>query len=339
MKHGEENSTAGEISREQGTVIGGERILFLGAHCDDIEIGCGGTAARLARSRAIAFAIAADCGPNRKDEARTAAAQLGLAESAGNLFFGFIPDNRLEERKDVLQNWLKELVARFTPDTVFVHRGDDTHPDHEALYKVALRVFVHQAIYLYPIPKLAAQATAFQANCYVDISAFIRAKLALCACHASQAGKGIYLDPEQIKATACNAHVTGFGKTGGYAEAFRIHVTRAAAAPPPGTSPTRAAAPEGQGGRPPSGPAPGDSVPTAAPTVVPEAKQGRGADKAALRAALNGRSHGEILEIGAEIEVGLSPAMDKAAAIAALLDWASTPERWEALRRAIGGAA
>ena len=41
----------------------GRRILFLGAHADDIEIGCGGTAAKYAAAgRAIAFAQAADCG-------------------------------------------------------------------------------------------------------------------------------------------------------------------------------------------------------------------------------------------------------------------------------------
>jgi hypothetical protein len=71
----------------------------------------------------------------------------------------------------------------------------------------------------------------------------------------------------------------------------------------------------------------------------PDAAPGSSHGKTALRRALNGRAHGEILEIGAEIETGLSPAMDKAAAIAALLDWASTPARREALRRAIGGAA
>jgi hypothetical protein len=70
-----------------------------------------------------------------------------------------------------------------------------------------------------------------------------------------------------------------------------------------------------------------------------DAAPGSSPDKAALRRALNRRDHGEILEIGAEIEAGLAPAMSKAAAIAALLNWASTPERREALRRAIGGPA
>ena len=57
------------------------RVLFLGAHCDDIEIGCGGTAAKLkAEGRTFAFAIATDCGDQRSNEARAAAAHLALME-------------------------------------------------------------------------------------------------------------------------------------------------------------------------------------------------------------------------------------------------------------------
>jgi len=203
------------------------QILFLGAHCDDIEIGCGGTAAKLnATGRAIAFAVAADCGHARRQEAIAAAATLHLSEANGTLFLGLIPDGRLEERKDVLQNWLKAIVEKFQPDIVFVHHGADTHPDHEALYRVSIRVFNRESLLLYPIPKLAAQATPFQPSHYEDISDFMKEKLGLCACHGSQAGKGVYLDPEQIKDTARMVYRSAYNKSGGYAEAFRIHVSR-----------------------------------------------------------------------------------------------------------------
>jgi LmbE family N-acetylglucosaminyl deacetylase len=104
----------------------GTRIMFLGAHYDDIEIGCGGTAAKLAAAgHAIAFAIAADCGAVRKKEATAAATLLKLSEAKGTLFLGLIPNGRLEERQDVLQNWLKVVSDQFKPDTVFVHHGAD----------------------------------------------------------------------------------------------------------------------------------------------------------------------------------------------------------------------
>jgi LmbE family N-acetylglucosaminyl deacetylase/class 3 adenylate cyclase/tetratricopeptide (TPR) repeat protein len=211
----------------------GNRILFLGAHCDDTEIGCGGTAAKYAAAGcAVAFAIAANCGPERRNEAQAAAGRLGLKIADNSLFFGFIPDGRLAEAQDVLQNWLKDVVERFSPDTVFVHHGADTHPDHEALYRVSIRVFNRQNLLLYSIPKLAAQATPFQANYYEDISEFLQTKLELCACHVSQAAKSIYLNPSQIKAVAQVAYLSGFGQSGGYAEAFKIHVTRSSPAKP-----------------------------------------------------------------------------------------------------------
>ena len=209
------------------THLPGQRFLFLGAHCDDVEIGGGGTAAKLqSAGREIAFAVAADCGSERKAEARAAAALLGLNDQNRRLFLGFIPDARLAERTDVLANWLKDILAQFRPETVFVHHGADTHPDHEALYKAAIRVFVEQSIYLYSIPKLAGQVTPFLPNHYEDITAFLDPKLALCACHHSQAGKGIYLDPDQIRDVARMTFRTAFGRSGGYAEAFRLHVTR-----------------------------------------------------------------------------------------------------------------
>src|SRR5271163_3968538 len=78
----------------------GDRILFIGAHCDDIEIGCGGTAAKLAAmGRSVAFAIAADCGAGRRAEAIEAAAKLGLKEEEATVWFGGLPDRLLYQHQ------------------------------------------------------------------------------------------------------------------------------------------------------------------------------------------------------------------------------------------------
>ncbi len=64
-----------EALPEAGLTHYGSKFLFVGAHCDDIEIGCGGTAAKLASMRrAVTFAVATDCGAVRQHEARKAAA-------------------------------------------------------------------------------------------------------------------------------------------------------------------------------------------------------------------------------------------------------------------------
>src|SRR5580658_1425605 len=116
------------------TLIAG-RILFIGAHCDDIEIGCGGTAAKFAQSGfPIAFAIATpeNSDPKedrnssriaekdlkeRKVEAADAAAVIGLSEANRNLFFGSFPDGELDQRYKELREWLKNVAKEFKPDT------------------------------------------------------------------------------------------------------------------------------------------------------------------------------------------------------------------------------
>jgi len=208
-----------------GSIDFGSKILFLGAHCDDIEIGCGGTAAKLSsRGHQIAFAVAADCGHARMAEARAAAAILGLTEANGRLVFGSIPDTRLEERKSELRLWLKLLLDRFNPETVFAHRRD-AHSDHQAVYDVATQVFESKKVLLFYIPK-ALPEPAFVPRYVEDITAQIVQKLAMCACHATQAGKGIYLDPAEIERNASHFFKQTFPKSHlkGYAEAFEIHM-------------------------------------------------------------------------------------------------------------------
>ena len=118
------------------------RVLFIGAHCDDIEIGCGGIAAKCADGQcAIAFAIATNCGAERTREAQEAAKQLSLTEDASNLFVGRVQDGQLDSNKELLRSWLKEVKAKFNPETVFVHHGGDTHSDHKALYEASIAVF------------------------------------------------------------------------------------------------------------------------------------------------------------------------------------------------------
>ncbi|HXM61769.1 MAG TPA: PIG-L deacetylase family protein [Terriglobales bacterium] len=209
----------------------GTNILFLGAHCDDIEIGCGGTATKLsALGCKITFAVATNCGPHREDEAREAASKLGLRESDGRICFGGIPDGYLDQEKDELQKWLDALRRTIQPDTVFVHHPDN-NSDHETLFKVAIRCFNEQTVLQYYVPQLDTRRTSFPANVTEDIGSYIETKLEMCACHKSQADKPIYLHPEVLRANALvffvEAHSTPKSVTSiGYAEAFRVHLLR-----------------------------------------------------------------------------------------------------------------
>lgn len=134
--------------------LGAERILCLGAHCDDIEIGCGGTLLKLLESSPgvhvdwIVFSSSAV----REAEARAGAARFladagsanVVVESFRERYFPYVPE--LKEYFDV-------LGATLRPDIVFTHFRDDLHQDHVLLANLALNTFRDHLILEYEIPK------------------------------------------------------------------------------------------------------------------------------------------------------------------------------------------
>jgi len=138
--------------------LGGGRlrtVLFLGARCDGIEIGCGGTALRLiaANSGLEVHWTVFSSESERALEARRAA-ELFL-EGAGerhveilefrNSCFSYVV-SAIKERFDALK-------ARVSPDVVFTHYGKDLHQDHNLLPELAWNALRGHLILEYEIPK------------------------------------------------------------------------------------------------------------------------------------------------------------------------------------------
>jgi LmbE family N-acetylglucosaminyl deacetylase len=211
------------------------RILFIGAHCDDIEIGCGGTAAKFkANGFPVAFATAtprcdgdAIC-ETRKNEATKAAALLDLSVDKGNLFFGNLPDGGLHQDTTKVREWLKSVSTQFQPNTVFVHREDE-HSDHKAIFQIATGVFQQKNVFLYPIPRPAPDIP-FTGNCVIHISDFIEMKVAMCECHASQRQRPIYVSRDSVLTNAHACYLRWLGGPAvnekGYAEEFQLRAWR-----------------------------------------------------------------------------------------------------------------
>jgi len=133
----------------------GIRILCLGAHCDDIEIGCGGTLMNmLQRSRdAEVHWIAFSSDPARAEEARSSAG-IFLEGAAGrtieietfrNGYFPYIG----AEIKDRFEG----LKQRFAPDMIFTHYRGDLHQDHRTISELTWNTFRNHLILEYEIPK------------------------------------------------------------------------------------------------------------------------------------------------------------------------------------------
>lgn len=213
------------------TFIAG-RILFIGAHCDDIEIGCGGTAAKfVSKSHPIAFATATlpqdeKMAETRRREAINAAALLGLSEQRRSMFFGPLLDGDLNRKHKELREWLKAVAAEFRPDTVFVHRAGE-HSDHIAIHDVSKGVFENKNVFLYCIPRQAPD-TPFVGTCGIAVSDFIETKIAMCECHSSQ--RAIYISRDSVVTTAHNCYLRWYGATkmreDGYAEEFILRAWR-----------------------------------------------------------------------------------------------------------------
>lgn len=138
------NSTTGENLK----------ILCLGAHSDDIEIGCGGTILRLAKQypRSEFHWVVFNAIGKRKREANRAA-QLFAGSRLRRTFLktfhdGFMPYSG-SEVKSVFENELKKL----SPNLIFTHNGTDAHQDHRLISQLTWNTFRDHFILEYEIPK------------------------------------------------------------------------------------------------------------------------------------------------------------------------------------------
>ena len=131
------------------------RVLFLGAHCDDIEIGCGGTALELARRHpalAAHWVVLSGSG-ERAGEAERAAARF-LAGAAGReVVVERFRDGYLPYEGGRVKDFFESLKARLDPDLVFTHHREDGHQDHRLVSELTWNTFRDHVILEYEVPK------------------------------------------------------------------------------------------------------------------------------------------------------------------------------------------
>ena len=131
------------------------RVLFLGAHSDDIEIGCGGTVLELLQARPdtelrwVVFSAAGE----RGDEARRAAEHfIGNRASTAVQLHAF-RDGFFPVAFEAIKEEFEVIARSFTPDIVFTHRREDRHQDHRTISDLAWNTFRRALILEYEIPK------------------------------------------------------------------------------------------------------------------------------------------------------------------------------------------
>jgi len=131
------------------------RILCLGAHSDDIEIGCGGTMLRLLETytNVTCHWVVFTAEGARAREARTGAGRFLRRAAASNIMLhtfrnGFFPSLAAD-----IKTTFEELKGAVSPDLIFTHYRGDLHQDHRTLAELTWNTFRDHTIFEYEVPK------------------------------------------------------------------------------------------------------------------------------------------------------------------------------------------
>ena len=133
----------------------GYKVLCLGAHSDDIEIGCGGTILRLAKECNIQelWWVVFAAKEQRASEARESANFFLEGVPKQNVIIqsfrdGFFPYSGAE-----IKDYFEELKAMASPDVIFTHYRQDLHQDHRLVSDLTWNTFRDHVILEYEIVK------------------------------------------------------------------------------------------------------------------------------------------------------------------------------------------
>ncbi|HET9986332.1 MAG TPA: PIG-L deacetylase family protein [Longimicrobiales bacterium] len=131
------------------------RLLCLGAHPDDIEIGCGGTVLRLLAERpggSVDWIVFSGSEPRAAEARRGAALFLGDAAEARVSVHRF-RDGFFPYLGGEIKELFESLKATLAPDVIFTHHAHDLHQDHRVIAELTWNTFRDQLILEYEIPK------------------------------------------------------------------------------------------------------------------------------------------------------------------------------------------
>lgn len=129
-------------------------VLCVGAHCDDIEIGCGGTLLHLKETfprLTFHWVVLSASGP-RGQEA-TKAAELFTAGCKKQVVLEHYRDGFLPYSGGQVKDFFEEMKGQVLPDLIFTHWHGDAHQDHRLISELTWNTFRNHLILEYEIPK------------------------------------------------------------------------------------------------------------------------------------------------------------------------------------------
>jgi LmbE family N-acetylglucosaminyl deacetylase len=200
----------------RGTIPGIARVLAIGCHADDIEIGCGGTLLTIARGNPdvqVTWVVLTADGPRVNEAKSSAAAFLGDLDSDVRVLRHretFLPYDGAEVKES-----FEELKA-VEPDLIFTHTRSDLHQDHRLACELTWNTFRDHLILEYEVPKYDGDLGA--PNLFVPLDQSVVAdKLRLLHEHFPSQAERHWFDDELFRGLM---RLRGMESATEYAEAF-----------------------------------------------------------------------------------------------------------------------
>jgi len=200
--------------------FGSLNILCLGAHSDDIEIGCGGTILQLSEKypNCVFHWVVFSAIGVREAEAKDALSRFVPTGRLKGLMLKNFPDAFMPFMGAEVKRVFEELKGAVSPDLIFTHNRKDAHQDHRLLSELTWNTFRDHLILEYEIPKYDGDLG--QPNVFVPLEAEAceRKINYIWDSFASQRSKpwfrqDTFLSLMRLRGMECNA-------SSGYAEAF-----------------------------------------------------------------------------------------------------------------------
>lgn len=196
------------------------RLLFIGAHCDDIEIGCGGTVIELLKAypNAEVHWVVLSSGAVRAREARRASQALLRGVRSAHVTIKDFRECVFPSIMVEIKQFFEEMKRSMSPDVVFAHYREDLHQDHRVVGELVWNTFRDHVILEYEIPKFDGDLGSPSVFVPVSRAAMKRKIALLMKVFRSQHGKP-WFTPDtfqglmRLRGIECNA-------PSGYAEAF-----------------------------------------------------------------------------------------------------------------------
>ena len=212
------NTANEKITMKDLGLEGIKNVLCLGAHSDDIEIGCGATIRKLTREHSglVVWWVVFTADGKRQAEAKTSARAFLRDAGKSHVIVKQFRNGYFPFEGAAIKDFFETLKSRVKPDLVFTHFRDDRHQDHRLISDLTWNTFRNHLIFEYEIPKYDGDAAS--PNFFVPLDEPLAKEKAdiLCRCFPTQSDKhwfdrDVFLGLMRLRGMECGAK---------YAEAF-----------------------------------------------------------------------------------------------------------------------